>query len=175
MFNYQPFQQLILWLQVLSEELLATAIQGFARLQFNHNLFLDCAVQECITRQPINFKPAQITGIVHSLAVLRNEDVMSEILMDITSLSAAKRVDEFTAGELADLLWSYTKLFKYHRDVKMLDGLTRSLVSKVDTWKGTKELIVSSASASSWTTREEITSFWLYCIALDNCLRSYCQ
>lgn len=118
-------------LQGLSEESLAMAMQAFAKLDYRHKLFFDAAIQECLDRQPKSFSPSQLTAIVHSLAILRAEDVLSEILVDLSVLSASKRIDQFSPGELAHLIWSYTRLFRYHGDVKVLDSLAKNLFLKV--------------------------------------------
>lgn len=132
-------------LQGLSEESLAMAMQGFAKLNYRHNLFLDATVQECLDRQPKSFSPSQLTAIVHSIAILRAEDVLSEILVDVAVLSASKRIDQFSPEELANLIWSYTQLFRYHGDVKLLDSLAKNLFSKVHQLDGKLHLIITSA------------------------------
>ncbi|GMH33211.1 hypothetical protein BSKO_01045 [Bryopsis sp. KO-2023] len=134
-------------IKVLPEESLAKTLKGFARLNFYHEQFLDDIVQECIARQPKSFTPSQLATILHSLSELRHDEIMSEIFVDVSAQCAVRRIDNFSAGEVADLIWAYTRLFRYHSDVKMLDTLTRSLVGKVHQLKGSPDQLVNLVEA----------------------------
>lgn len=134
-------------IKVLPEESLARALKGFAKLKFCHELFLDDIVQECIARQPKSFTPSQLAMILHSLSELGHDEIMSEIFVDVSAQCAVRRIDTFSAGEVADLIWSYTRLFRYHNDVKMLDTLTRSLIGKVHQLQGSPDQLVNLVEA----------------------------
>lgn len=130
----------------LSESLLAHTMRAFADLGHRHQQLLDQMAQELVLRQPDKLTASELSTVVHSLAVLQHTDVMSEILMDISSHSAAKRPEQFAAAELVDVVWSYMHLFRYPNP-KVVSSLVEHMQPRLSELSNQPEKMVNLVQA----------------------------
>ncbi|CAD7697227.1 unnamed protein product [Ostreobium quekettii] len=92
---------------------------------------LDNVVQEAVLRQPSQFSASELSTFVHSLASLHHEDILSSTAMDLCTLSAIRRSEQFRAHEMVDVVWSYTQIFGHHHDPQVLDTMAKLLVPRL--------------------------------------------
>ena len=88
---------------------LAEVMWSFAVLGHRHERMVDVITQSLLFQ--INTMPAAaMSQIACAFAVLKHKDAVTDVFLDALSEEAHKKIEDFDAGDMANMMWAYASL-----------------------------------------------------------------
>lgn len=88
---------------------LAEIMWSFAVLSHRHERMVDVITQSLLF-QLSSMPPAAMSQMVCAFAVLKHKDAVTDVFLDAVCDEAHKKISEFEAGDMANMMWAYASL-----------------------------------------------------------------